>query len=286
MKRHVKFGVTLATVAALAVSSAQAVSSKGLGLKSKRNYRDSSLAEIAKNPKSFLQAQVKFDAYFIQRGDLYRPFYTPLLKDTYVNFHVWADGAELWTAEARKMVFPFLYIPRKDLKLQNLLDELKLFQSLRIYGEVVSANGDHPWVLVDRIELIEDALNFNDNSIKNLAIGIEMANRDEHDLAVRRFSTALNEGMPPVGQLAALRHMGLSLYRLKRYDQAEAVLKLVVARQPNDANLLLRLGQSVLELATSDKNNIDPYRLEFARDTLSRVTRIEPGDVMLDDIQT
>lgn len=210
-------------------------------------FQATTAEQIAENPVFYLDRKIQFDLYFSRRGKFFRPFLTPFHRDNFVNFQCWPYGADLWNAEKRVQVLPFLYVSRLDNKLLSKLNSLKRFQPIHVWGELRAVSDNQPWIEVKHLEKIPER-KYSVTSLRRIELGFRALDRKDYLLAEESFR-ALRLGMIPLpGRVKVLAGLGKAESALRRYALAREAFAAAVRLDPGSVENLLRFAHVSLQL--------------------------------------
>lgn len=272
-KRLGKIALTVLAVGLLCASTARAGLSRQIQ-RALKNAKPLTLNELERNPSGFLGQTVAFDCFFAQSGGLYRPFYTPFIREHYVNFWVWRLDARLWEPEERQDAFFFCFVDRKNTDALKVVQNLKPFSPIKVIGKVEMVSEGKPWLDVFNVARA-DVPSYTEKAIKHISVAKVQLDKGEFDFASKLFERALREDLPVEARKRVYRDIGMAYYELGKYDYAEknllAAESLIAELDPK---LMLRLGQSKLNVGerTGDKR-----RLESAVEYLKKSVDQEPN---------
>ncbi len=214
-------------------------------------YTKTNLAELNKTSRGFVTRKVQFEAYYVARTNLYPTFPTPFSRTDYVNFSVWPRGARLWRADEMKLSYPQMYVGRQtggliDVKNEEplkILDNLKKYQPLTIFGTVQTDNSGYAWVVVDHFKLTEGT-HYTDALIRRLKLADENYAAKEFPTAAKDYTKALEIGVP--AEVKSWVHKNLGLCRLMLEEWGAAVRELQTAADTGarDAECLIALAEA------------------------------------------
>lgn len=218
-------------------------------------YTKSSLAELNSEARGFVSRKVSFDAYFIKRTDLYPTFPTPFNRTDYVNFSVWPRGARLWRAGEIKLSYPQIYVSRhlgglidnKRIEPLKVLDNLKKYQPVTIYGTVVQDTSGYAWVVVDNFRL-QSGLRYTDPVIRRLKLADENLAAKEYAIAIKDYRKALDVGVPVEVRGWVYKSLGLSYLNIEEWQRSAKALGTAAATGAGDAECLIGLAEARIEL--------------------------------------
>lgn len=227
-------------------------------------YTESNLAELNGTARGFVTRKVRFDAYYIQRTDLYPTFPTPFNRTDYINFSVWPRGARLWKAEEIKLSYPQMYvgrhaggvIDRKNIEPLKVLDKLEKYQPITICGTVVQDNNGYAWVVVDHFRLLPGT-QYSDAIIRRLKLADENYAAKEFAVATKDYRKALEVGVPKEVRGWAHKNLGQCHLALEKWAGAARELGTAVAMGAGDAECLIALAEvqcAVGKPAAAEKN--------------------------------
>ncbi len=229
-----------------------------------QGYTESNLAELNGTARGFVTRKVRFDAYYVQRTDLYPTFPTPFNRTDYINFSVWPRGARLWKAEEIKLSYPQMYvgrhtgglIDRKNIEPLKVLDKLEKYQPITICGTVVQDNNGYAWVVVDNFRLLP-GIQYTDAIIRRLKLADENYAAKEFAVATKDYRKALGVGVPEEVRGWVHRNLGLCHLALEKWPEAARELSTAAAIGAGDAECLIALAEvqcAVGEPAAAEKN--------------------------------
>ncbi|MHC4916929.1 MAG: tetratricopeptide repeat protein [Planctomycetota bacterium] len=243
----------ISAVLTIAVIAAAVGCGKGGGRREKAMavYTRTNLAEMNKTSRGFVTRKVQFDAYFIARTNLYPTFPTPFSRTDYVNFSVWAHGARLWQADEIKRSYPQMYVGRQtggliDVKNEEplrILDNLKKYQPVTLYGTVEQDNSGYAWVVVDHFKLL-DGVQYSDALIRRLKLADENYAAKEYPIAARDYIKALDIGVPTEVEAWVHKNLGLCRLMLEEWGEAAKQLQLAANTGAGDDECLIALAEA------------------------------------------
>ncbi len=218
-------------------------------------YTKSSLAELNSEARGFVSRKVRFDAYFIKRTDLYPTFPTPFNRTDYVNFSVWPRGARLWRADEIKLSYPQMYvgrhvsglIDRKKAQPLKVLDNLKKYQPITIYGTVVQDTSGYAWVVVDNFRL-QSGVKYTNPVIRRLKLADENLAAKEYAIAIKDYRKALGVGVPTEVRGWVYKSLGLCYLNIEEWKRSAKALGIAVTTGAGDAECLIGLAEAQIEL--------------------------------------
>lgn len=231
------------------------------------------LNELVRNPAGYLGQVVTFDCFFAETGDVYRPFHTPFVRQHFINFSVWQLDAQLWEPKEREKAFFLCFVDRKNGETVQAVQNLKVFDPLRVVARVETVSDEKPWLTVLHAERV-DMPTYSEKGLKYIDLGMQRLQVPDFEMASKLFEVALAEYLPLEARKLVYRHIGLAYYELGQYASAETALhnaeKLITTLDPL---LYLRLGQSKLHIGEA---TCDEARLKDAVAFLDRAVKEEP----------
>lgn len=190
--------------------------------------QDVQLHDLQNSPKAWLNQRVRFQATFIELGQIYDPIHTPYSPERYVNITVWDDDARLFDPTVRAAPLVSLYIDK--IRAADLdLDRLTKYDVVEISGDVASTARGLPWVNIHRIVRVKDAKRYGDNAIYHVEQATALAKDGATDLADVRFASALADELPDSGRIAINELRARNLMAANRFADASAALTQAIA---------------------------------------------------------
>jgi tetratricopeptide (TPR) repeat protein len=246
--------VALAVLACLLIAGCRTLAERREE-KNLLKYAKINLKDLNKQARGFVTRRVCFEAYYIGRTNLYPTFPTPFSRSDYVNFAVWPRGARLWKADDIKISYPQMYVGRDTGGMINvetekplkILDGLKKYQPITIYGQVVQDNSGYAWVVVDTFKP-QDGVQYTDELIRRLKLADEDYTSKEFGTAVKDYKKALALSVPAEVEGHVRKSLGLSHLMLEDWAISETELLRAVAMGAGDAECLIGLSEAQLYL--------------------------------------
>ncbi|MBN1808468.1 MAG: tetratricopeptide repeat protein [Planctomycetes bacterium] len=235
--------------------------------------------ELEANPAGFLGQNVAFEAFFAQMGDVYRPFYTPFIREFYVNFWVWSPSARLWEANERAQAFFFCFVERENTSALRSIQSLHRFEAVQVLAKVEIVSDGHAWLKVLHV-VPSDMPTYSDKAIKHIELGMrQLREHSDYAFAAKQFETALSEKLPREAEKLVFRQAGVAYFEKKEYAKAEYFLgKALQLASIKDPMLNLRLGQSLLLVAEKSAPGSDRKgKLNGAVQQLELAINYEPN---------
>jgi len=188
----------------------------------KYNYEETTLEHIREHPHAYRNVYVQFTCRYNRRVQSYNPVWTRFNSERYVAFSVWGLPQDLWMPKEQSADFPFLFVPKTitsvSLTLETL-NELKKYETIRVYGLVDAVFTDIPWIQVDGMEIVGEP-RLTDEAIYHIRTALKYQSMDRHDLATQAFVDVLQYQLPKdiIAKVKKLR--GRSYYLSNEYDVA------------------------------------------------------------------
>jgi tetratricopeptide (TPR) repeat protein len=246
-----------------------------------RAFKDAkvlTIEELEANPAGFLGQEIAFDAFYAQMGDVYRPFYTPFIREFFVNFWVWSPSSRLWEPKEREAAFFFCYVERANAAALKTIQNLKRFDAIKVLARVEIVSNDHAWLKVTTV-VPTDMPTYSDKAIKHIELGMRRLDLKDYVLAGQFFEIAMKERLPREAKKLVYRQAGVTFFELKQYAKAEdALSKAIELVTASDPLLNLRLGQSLLHIAEGLAPGDDrKAKLAVAAQQLEAAISLEPN---------
>ena len=153
-------------------------------------FSDIPLKTIVANPTAYKYEHVRFDAVLNRVGEkTHAPFMTTFDPENYVAFSVWGAESKLWESDDRARSFPFLFLRKQNPSSTDLFTAGR-FSLVRISATVMSDFEMKPWMNVNRVEVIEQAV-FSEDALADLAMAKDALAAKKPAVAIRHYEDAL-----------------------------------------------------------------------------------------------
>jgi len=229
--------------------------------------------DLLARPTAYVDRKVRFDAYFAGQAEFYRPFYTRFIQGDYTNFATWPLGMRLWIPEERAQAVPSFYVSRERKEELTRIETFALYGRISVYGRVVSAHGNLPWIDVYAVRPVPE-LHYTEKKLRQMEFAMRRAEARDHKLAAETFRKVLALGLPTEGTALVQADLGRAHFELGEYEAAVAALEASESLRPEDAPLAMLLARARLKsdlhekaaasarkVLRLDPNNADAYAL-------------------------
>lgn len=246
------------SITCFAARSEQAFAASGDGKKvkvsRKEEQRAYSLEDIMKAPSQYLEREVFFYCRFATTANLFKNVSTRFNANEYTNFAVWPDKTRLWETEGRKNILPTLYVPKNKPEMMATLHALKRYELIAITGMVLNVYARCPWILVTKIEQIEQPQDqINAAVVEHMQSGHEALRSNFGGIAARHYEQALQFGLPPEYRAKAYEQLARSYILDNQLDKARDYLRQAVECDRSDALLNLALADLCLRMGDAEE---------------------------------
>ncbi|MBV8879343.1 MAG: tetratricopeptide repeat protein [Planctomycetaceae bacterium] len=153
-------------------------------------FNEVPLKTVISNPTAYKYTHVRFDAVLNRVGERgFIPFLTTFDPENFVGFSVWSNDAKLWQSDDRAHSYPLLFL-RKDSPSIGDLFTAGRFSLVRISATVMSDYEMKPWLLVNRVEVLESSV-YTEDALADLAMAKEALAAKKPAVAIRHYEDAL-----------------------------------------------------------------------------------------------
>ncbi|MBN2491736.1 MAG: hypothetical protein JXQ29_12890 [Planctomycetes bacterium] len=190
------------------------------------------LAEVRRAPESFRGVPCAFDLTFHAFTQVYNPYFTRFVPETYINFSAWEGQQKIWTLQEYQRDFPYLFVSKANANLAAFL-ALKRFDRVRVVGTIRDTFKGNPWIEVHSMTSLEGKL--TEKALVHRVRGDVALSKNRPRIAVKEYEQALAEaGLPHDYVCESMKQLGMALYRARDFEAAAVVFAKAASLEPED----------------------------------------------------
>jgi len=181
-----------------------------------RNHTDVELEKLIKAPSSYMLMNVRFTALLNRQDEkIFVTMYSTFRQEDYYSFSVWPVGARVWEEQDRLRSVPTLYIRKDNPDLQKVVGAERYAvvhcrgQIMGDYDSGEQSWGRLPFIEVHNLDLGIGGPEYDDETIKLMASGLEDAAQKRPAVAKDKLKKAIQGTLGPAGRALALARLGL-----------------------------------------------------------------------------
>ena len=200
------------------------------------------LAQLRKAPESFRGVPCEFELTFHGFTQIFNPYFTRFIPETYTNFSAWGLDQKLWDLKEYKNDFSYLFVAKFNPNLPQFL-KLKRFDRIQVVGEVRDTFKGNPWIEVYSVKVIPGKL--AEESLIHRVRGDVAIQKGRTRIAVKEYNQALaHENLPEDYVIDLMTQLGTALYRTRDFEAAKMVFQKLAAIQPENKHSQVLAAQS------------------------------------------
>jgi len=271
--RKVQLVVLAAVVGMLAVPSIAGGWFSKMG-----DVKDVTLAELLRNPRDYVDVDVRFKVYFNSTGGHYNPYFTRFSEEMYGNFTAWPLDARLYDKRDFQRSYAFFFF-RRHQKGWKKIQGIERFQVLELVGTVRDVFKGQPWIEV--VDFSTSGGGLDEKEIRSVIVGDAQYVAGHYDDAAESYEYATSARVPASVRADLYRKLADAQYQGGHYRWARDSYRDALDELPG--NEVLRRGLHASEMADARERGRevkDPGAAPASHD----VETIQTNDTGVDEI--
>ncbi len=193
-----------------------------------------SLGEILRDPRAFVDVEVKVNAYFHTTGRSYNPYFTRFTDVMYGNFSAWPHNARLYEKRDFQRSYPFFFMQRNS-KSWKSLSGLPRVTAIEMVVAVRDVFRGQPWIEV--LEWRKAASGLTEEQVRNVVAGDAHYLAGRYDVAADHYGRAASADQPETVRADLFHRLGDAQFQTGRYEAASASYQEALRADPENEQI-------------------------------------------------
>jgi len=191
-----------------------------------------SLGEILRDPRAFVDVEVKVNVYFHTTGRSYNPYFTRFTDAMYGNFSAWPHNARLYEKRDFQRSYPFFFMQRSA-KSWRTLSGLPRVTAIEMVVAVRDVFRGQPWIEV--LEFRKTSSGLTEEQVRNVVAGDAHYLAGRYDVAADHYGRAASLNQPETVRADLFHRLGDAQFQTGRYEAATASYREALRADPENA---------------------------------------------------
>ncbi len=196
--------------------------------------KEVSLGELLRDPRAFVDVEVKVKAYFQMTGRSYNPYFTRFTDGMYGNFSAWPHNARLYEKRDFQRSYPFFFMQR-NAKAWKSLSGLPRVTAIEMVVAVRDVFRGQPWIEVLDYRKTDSGL--TEEQIRNVVAGDAHFLAGRYDDAADHYRRAASPNHPETVRADVYHRLGDAQFQTGKYDAAAESYAVALRAAPGNAAL-------------------------------------------------
>jgi len=267
--RKVQLVVLAAVVGMLAVPSIAGGWFSKMG-----DVKDVTLTELLRNPRDYVDVDVRFKVYFNSTGGHYNPYFTRFSEEMYGNFSAWPLDARLYDKRDFQRSYTFFFM-RRHQKGWKKIQGTERFEVLELVGTVRDVFKGQPWIEV--IDYSSGSGGLDEKEIRSVIVGDAQFVAGHYDDAADSYEYAVKARVPESVSADLWRKLADAQYQGGHYRWARDSYREALDALPGNEVLQRGLRASEVAVARERGRDATEVGVEPAPHTVETVQSHDSG---------
>ncbi|MHC4342393.1 MAG: hypothetical protein ACYSX0_19540 [Planctomycetota bacterium] len=195
--------------------------------------KDATLGDLLRNPRDYVDVEVRVKVYFDRAGEKYNPYYTRFTDVMYDNFSAWPIDARLYEKRDFERSYPFFFVSKRHERLWDRISGMDRITPLELTVMVREVFKGQPWIEV--LDYSRESNGLREKNVRDIVAGDAFFLAGRYKDAKKHYYRAADDDYPDHVVAEVYRRLADTQFRLGTYYDARRSYRRAERAAPNSA---------------------------------------------------